>query len=160
MLIMKSADWLRVARPILLVCISLTGWLGVTIKWGTISSFPFPLPFLFHFPSFPFPSPSLHSLTPISFSPLPSFTLSLFIPSNPARDLGSAVNVDVSMLAERHNAARRRQSYFVKSAVGHLAFQVDQSRQSVILSPVSRSHSHLFSLYDWLRRERTLYTIN
>ena len=76
MLIMKSADWLRVARPILLLCISLAD-IGVTLyqKVGYHLSLPlspsssFFLPF--SFPPLSFPLPWL-PLPPFVFFPLPS----------------------------------------------------------------------------------------
>ena len=117
MLIMKSADWLLVARPILLVCISLAD-IGVTLyqKVGYHLSFTSPsISSLFS--STPFLSPYLLSLYLLS-SSFPFF-LSPF-PFTPPQiqlgGLGSAVN-DACAGWSRHNAA---------------ASHIVTSRQSVI----------------------------
>ena len=90
MLIMKSADWLLVARPILLVCISLAE-IGVSLyqKVGYHLSLQFSFHFLSLFSSIPFlfPLPPL-PLPPFVFFPLLSFPFPLHIPSNPARGPG------------------------------------------------------------------------
>ena len=109
-----------VAKPILLVCISLAD-IGVTLyqKVGYHLSLHFSFHFLSLFSSipFPFPLPPL-PLPPFVFFPLLSFPFSLPIPSNPARGLGSAVN-DACAGWSRHNAA---------AAASHIV----TSRQSVI----------------------------
>ena len=117
MLIMKSADWLLVAWPILLVSLA---DIGVTLyqKVGYHLSLHFPFHFLSLFSSIPFPFP----LPPL---PLPPFVLFPSFPSpfpftSPQIQLGgleSAVN-DACAGWSRHNAA----------AAGHFV----TSRQSVI----------------------------
>jgi len=142
---MKSADWLHVTRPILLVCISLAD-IDVTLyqKWGTISPFLFPFPFLLFSPSI-FPSLSFPSSLP---SLLYSFPSLLFLSHSHQIQLGVLGNtVNDAYAGWSRYTVTPPPVIFWQVSTSHIAF-------SSRLQVASRSHflpvSHI-SLRDWLR---------